>query len=460
MLEPLTFAEVAAVTGGKLEGIDESLTFNSVSTDTRTLEPGALFVALKGENFDGHSYVPQALAKGALAVVVSTPIENTPCIEVGDTLAALQAIARLSRENFTGPVVGVTGSVGKTTTKDMLALALSPLGPVHKTPANLNNEIGLPLTILTAPPDTKALVLEMGMRGLGQIAELAMVSKPTVGVITGIGVTHMELLGSKANIANAKGELFEALNESGVAIYPATDEFAAELKAKSKAPSLTVALDAEADIRATNLKFTAGTWDAEVTGPWEGTTSLHVPSPGRFNVQNALLAIAAATHVGVDPQAAAKAIEGYSPGAMRLETLVATSGATVLSDCYNAAPDSMSGALETLMQTQPTASGGKRIAVLGEMRELGEYADEGHALVGRAIAKLKPEMLVLVGAEKMRKMSAAAIAGGFSTDHIHYFDSSGQAATGIKFIVQNGDVVLVKGSRGVAMESIVEALVS
>lgn len=459
MLEPLTFAEAAAVTDGKLEGIDGSLTFHSVSTDTRTIEAGALFIALKGENFDGHSYVPQALAKGALAVVVSTPIEGAPCIEVPDTLAALQAIARLSREKFPGPVVGVTGSVGKTTTKDMLALALSPLGPVHKTPANLNNEIGLPLTILTAPPDTKALVLEMGMRGLGQIAELAVVAKPTVGVITGIGVTHMELLGSKANIAQAKGELFEALDASGVAIYPATDEFATELKAKSKAPSLTVALDAEADIRATDLKFTSGTWDAEVTGPWGGSVSLHVPSPGRFNVQNALLALAVATHVGVEPQAAAKSLEGYQPGSMRLETLVATSGATVLSDCYNAAPDSMSGALETLMQTAP-ATGGKRIAVLGEMRELGDYADEGHALVGRAIAKLKPEMLVLVGAEKMRKMSAAAIAGGFPLDNIHYFDSSGQATAGIKFIVQNGDVVLVKGSRGVAMESIVEALVS
>jgi UDP-N-acetylmuramoyl-tripeptide--D-alanyl-D-alanine ligase len=458
MLEPLTLAEVAAVTGGKLEG-DGALTFASVSTDSRTLEAGALFLALKGENFDGHAYVAQAIARGAIAAVVSVPMEGIACIEVTDTLAALQAIARLSRAKFTGPVIAVTGSVGKTTTKEFLALALSPLGTVHKTPANLNNEIGLPLTILTAPPDTKALVLEMGMRGLGQIAELAAIAKPTVGVITGIGVSHIELLGSRENIAQAKGELFEALTTDGLAVLPAADDFATVLKAKSQAPVRTVALETEGDVWATNLKFEAGSWTADVTGPWEGSISLHVPSPGKFNVQNALLAIATAVHLGVDPAAATKAIEGYQPGSMRLETLSATSGATVLSDCYNAAPDSMAGALETLMQTAPGA-GGKRIAVLGEMRELGPYADEGHALVGRAIAKLKPEMLVLVGAEKMRKLSAAAIAGGFPLDNIHYFDSSGQAAAGVRFIVQNGDVVLIKGSRGVAMESIVEALVS
>jgi UDP-N-acetylmuramoyl-tripeptide--D-alanyl-D-alanine ligase len=457
MLNPLTLAQVAEATGGKLEG-DGSLVFTSVSTDSRSIQPGALFVALTGENFDGHEYVAQALAKGALAAVVSVPMEGIACVEVPDTLRALGDIARESREGFSGPVIAVTGSVGKTTTKELLALALSPLGVVHKTPANLNNEIGLPLTILSAPPDTKALVLELGMRGLGQIAQLAAICWPTVGVITGIGMSHVELLGSQENIARAKGELFEALDPKGLAVFPATDAFASVLKGKLFAPALTVALDADADVRASNLVFSGGGWDADVATPW-GSTPLRVPSPGKFNVQNALLALAVAGNLGVDIAAAAKAIGEYQPGAMRLESLTSSVGATVLSDCYNAAPDSMAGALETLMLAEPGA-GGKRIAVLGEMRELGTYADEGHALVGRTIAKLKPEMLVLVGDEKIRKMSAAAIVGGFSPEHIHYFATSAQAAAGVKFIIQKGDIVLVKGSRGIAMESIVEALLS
>jgi UDP-N-acetylmuramoyl-tripeptide--D-alanyl-D-alanine ligase len=453
----MTLGEVAAVTGGKLEG-DPALVFTSVSTDSRTVEAGALFVALRGDSFDGHNYVAQALTKGAVAAVVSVPMDGIACIEVSDTLSALQAIARLSRENFAGPVVGVTGSVGKTTTKDLLALALRPLGPVHKTPANLNNEIGLPLTILSAPPETKALVLEMGMRGPGQIAELAAIAKPTVGVVTGVGMSHVELLGTQEAIAQAKGELFEALGETGLAVFPATDTFAETLKSKSKAPARTVALETDADVWATDLSFVDGKWSATVTLGGE-TAPLLVPSPGRFNVQNALLAIAAATHCGVSLSDACAAIADYTPGAMRLETLEATCGATILSDCYNAAPDSMAGALETLLQTPPGA-GGKRIAVLGEMRELGSYAAEGHALVGRAIAKLRPEMLVLVGEENIRKMSAAAIAGGFPLESIHYFDSAIGASAGVKFIVARGDVVLVKGSRGIAMESIVEALLS
>ncbi len=457
MLSPLTLSQVAEATGGKLEG-DGTLIFTSVSTDSRTVEPGALFVALIGESFDGHQYVAQALAKGAVAAVVSVPMDGIACVEVSDTLRALGDIARASREGFTGPVIGVTGSVGKTTTKELLALALSPLGVIHKTPANLNNEIGLPLTILSAPPETKALVLEMGMRGLGQIAELAAMCWPTVGVITGIGMSHVELLGSQESIARAKGELFEALDPKGLAVYPATDAFASVLKGKLFAPALTVALDADADVRATDLVFSGGGWDAQVTSPW-GSAVLRVPSPGKFNVQNALLALAVAGSLGVDLKAAAEAIATYQPGAMRLEPLVSSVGATILSDCYNAAPDSMAGALETLMQAE-LGEGGKRIAVLGEMRELGEYADEGHALVGRTIAKLKPEMLVLVGDEKIRKMSAAAIAGGFSPEHLHYFATSQQAASGVKFIVQKNDVVLVKGSRGLAMESIVEALLS
>lgn len=457
MLNPITLGQVAEATGGALSG-DADLTFTSVTTDSRAVEPGSLFVALVGEKFDGHAYVAQALAKGAVAAVVSTVMEGIPHVTVSDTTVALGQIARKSRDGFSGPVIGITGSVGKTTAKELLALALSPTFSVHKTPENNNNEIGLPQTILAAPPETTALVLEMGMRGLGQIADLANIAAPTVGVVTGVGVTHIELLGTRENIATAKGELLDALTAEGLAVFPATDDFAETLRAKVSGKTLTVALDGPADLSATNLRAEGAGWRADVSTPW-GTLDLFVPSPGRFNVQNALLALAVSGAQGVSLADSGNAIAGYAPTKMRLEVLQTPNGATVLSDCYNAAPDSMAGALETLMQTQP-GTGGSRIAVLGEMRELGAYSDEGHALVGRAVGRLKPEMLVLVGAEPTRKISAAALAEGFPLDHVHYFENTLQAAEAMKFLVQKGDLVLVKGSRGVQMEGIVEALVS
>ena len=279
-------------------------------------------------------------------------MEGLPHVTVKDTTVALGQIARSSRDGFSGPVIGITGSVGKTTAKELLALALSPKFSVHKTPENHNNEIGLPQTILSAPPETTALVLEMGMRGLGQIADLSRIAAPTAGVVTGIGVTHIELLETRENIATAKGELLESLTADGLSVFPATDDFAEALRAKSKGTILTVALDGPADLSATNLRAEGAGWRADVSTPW-GALDLFVPSPGRFNVQNALLALAVAGSLGVPlAEDAGKAIASYAPTKMRLEVLQTPNGATVLSDCYNAAPDSMAGALETLMQTE------------------------------------------------------------------------------------------------------------
>lgn len=464
MLRDITLDEVVEVTGGALvDGPDKTIvsgeeTVTSVSTDTRTVQPGALFVALRGEKHDGHTYLDAARDAGATALLVDRALHGPllPHVVVGDTTHALGDVARYVRDAFSGPVVGVTGSVGKTTTKEMIAAVLEANFSVLKSEANHNNEIGVPQTIFKLEPSHSAVVLEMGMRGLGQIRRLCEIGAPTVGVITGVGLSHVELLGSREKIAEAKGELFELLPADGVAVYPAADEFAAALRARFKgAAAYGCAIDAPAEVRATDVTRHENGWRFTAETPW-GKTKLFVPSPGRFNVLNALYAVAVGGHLGVPLDSIARALLRWSPPPMRLETVATPKGATVLSDAYNAAPDSMVGALETLRET-PVGAGGKRIAVLGEMRELGEFAGEGHAIVGRAVAKNAPDMLVLVGPLTGR-IAAAARVDGFPMDRIHAFENTAEAALIVPAIVQAGDAVLVKGSRALTMEQIVAAL--
>ncbi len=476
MLRPLTLDEIAEVTGGGVVGSSPTppthdagdLTVTSISTDTRTIQPGALFVALRGENFDGHAFLQAAADAGAAAFVTDRVLKDgepkLPHVVVTDTLRALGDIARLSRDGFTGPVIGVTGSVGKTTTKEMLAGVLGATFNVHKSAANHNNEIGVPQTIFDMEPTHTALVVEMGMRGAGEIRRLCEIAAPTIGVITGIGTSHIERLGSREAIADAKGELFQMLPPDGVAIYPADDPYANDLAAKFAGRKVTVRqLPPEVPARAdryvvasdvarqdNGYRFTVTTADA--------TQKFFLPSPGEFNIKNTLLAVAVGEVLEVSLDAMARALNRFQPPPMRLETLLSPSDVTVLSDAYNAAPDSMIGALKTLRDA-PVGANGKRIAVLGEMRELGAFADEGHLLVGRAAAQLaKPDTLVLIGENDARKIAAGAIAEGFPLDSIHYFDTSEQAAKLIAIIVQPGDAILIKGSRAMAMEQIVKAL--
>jgi UDP-N-acetylmuramoyl-tripeptide--D-alanyl-D-alanine ligase len=263
----------------------------------------------------------------------------------------------------------------------MLAAALGAEFQVQKSAANFNNEIGVPQTIFALEDTHTALVVEMGMRGAGQITELAQIAAPNVGVVTGIGLSHIELLGSQDAIAGAKGELLQSLPKSGAAIFPATDKYAARLRSLCACPVLTVAIDDAAEVRATNLTRHEKGWRFTVETPW-GREKMFLPSPGRFNVQNALLAIAAAGHLGVSLTGIARALLRFTPPAMRLEVVTTPGGVTIIADMYNAAPDSMAGALETLRET-PTGAGGRRVAVLGEMRELGNFAAEAYQSVGR-----------------------------------------------------------------------------
>ena len=450
----LTLREAAAALGAPLPAEDLPLT--SLSTDTRTLQPGALFVALKGENFDGHDYVVQATGAGAVAIVADYNVAAfVPVLVAKNTTTALGDLARAVRQKFTGPVIGITGSIGKTTTKELTATLLETMFSVTKSGANFNNEIGVPQTVFGASETSTAWILEMGMRGAGQIAELARISQPTVGIITGIGLSHIELLGSRQAIANAKAELFEALPSDGISIFPATDDFAQTLETKSRGRVLRVALDTKADVQATDISRHETGWRFTIHSPW-GTQKAFLPSAGRFNIQNALLGIAAGGALGIPLDSLAKALLRFEPPAMRLETLTATCGATIIADCYNAAPDSMVGALQTLSET-PISGSGKRIAVLGEMKELGRFAEEAHRMVGRVAAKLKLDLLVLVG-EQTTFLSAAAVAEGFDRNNVFYFEKTQQAAEAIAFIAQNGDVILAKGSRALELERVVKAL--
>ena len=383
----------------------------------------------------------------ATGLVVSETVEapdDIPVVRVADTQVAYGRIARVWRDKFDIPVVGVTGSVGKTTTKEMLAATLSPLGPVLKTAASQNNETGVPKALLQMTDAHKAAVIEMGMRGSGQIEYLCDIARPTVGVVTIIGENHIELLGSLDAIADAKGELLASLPADGVAVINADDPYAAYLIGKTAARVMTWGVTSEADYRADDLAHTDDAWRFSVRG-----VRVEIASASRHDVGNALAALAVAETLGVALPAAAHALAAYTPEDMRMQVLRASGSATVLNDAYNAAPASVRSALHTLTAMRPGQ--GRRIAFLGDMKELGEHGPQAHWDLSNVIAALGGlHALYAVGA------LAAQIPGA-----TEYFPDSAAAAQFAERLLtlEPDDVVLVKGSRAMAMERVVEALI-
>jgi UDP-N-acetylmuramoyl-tripeptide--D-alanyl-D-alanine ligase len=420
-----------------------SIAFPHISTDTRTLQPGDLFVALTGPTTDGHQFIPQALRAGAGGLVVSQQVVaslDTPVLRVPDTEVAYGLLARFWRDRFEIPVVGVTGSVGKTTVKEMLTAALSPLGPILKTAASQNNETGVPKALLQLTSEHKAAVIEMGMRGSGQITYLCGIARPIVGVITVIADNHLELLGSRDAIADAKGELLEALPSDGLAVLNAADPYLPRLQAKTAARVVTYG--DTGDFFAENIFSGEDGWQFTVRG-----VPVHISTLSRHDIGNALAALAVADTLGVPLEAAALALSAYTPPPMRMEIVKTNSGATILNDAYNAAPASVQSALQTLA----TYPGRRKIAFLGDMRELGARADEAHRELGLVIDTLGGiDALYTVGG------LAALIPGA-----VQRFADSAEAARFAReaLPVGTGDVILIKGSRAVAMEKVVQALV-
>lgn len=425
--------------------------FAGVSTDTRTLAPGSLFVALSGERFDGHDFVQEAIRQGAAGLIVSRePIGILPHVAVflvRDTRAAFQDLARFHRRRFHLPVIAVTGSNGKTSTKDMIAAVLSMKLNVLKTEANFNNEIGLSQTLLKIDDAHQAVVVEMGMRGRGEIAELAGIALPTVGVVTNVGETHLERLGSIENIAAAKAELIEALDEEGTAVLNGDDFYARAMSGKTAARVVYYGLNPEAGVRAVDLKTSAQQVSFDCMA---GTISfpVTVPMPGIHNAYNALAAIAVGLELGIEPEKVAQGIRHNAPGKMRLN-IRQYGDITVIDDTYNASPLSMSAAIEVL----GSVAKGRKLAAIGDMLELGAAAHPAHAKVGEHLASVGVEVVVTLG-EMARVAGETALRQGVPVavacrDHV-------EAIGELRHRLLPGDTLLIKGSRGMTMEKLLD----
>lgn len=453
-MKPLPAMRIVTATGAQVLGRAPFGAFSSVSTDTRTLEPGALFVALRGPNHDGHAFLSNAERAGALAAIVDVEgaarnASALPIYIVQDTLKALQDLASAYRRQFDIPVIAITGTVGKTTTKEFCAAILERLGCVIATRENDNNEIGVPQTLFRIEDDTVAVVLEMGMRGAGQIAELARIARPTHAILTGAGKTHAEFFPDGAEgVAKAKGELLEEMREGGPVALPFASPWRETVwAARVRGPVLTFGAEAGADVHVERYAAErAGSRFLLVTPA--GSQDVRLRIPGRHAAVNAAAACCAAIWTGLPLPEAAEALATVEPPAHRLRTLNAPGGFTVVDDCYNAGPESMRAALD-VMRDLPV----RRLAILGDMRELGADAEAEHAALGRAAAETL-DGLVTVG-DLGRIIHDSAVRAGLCAAHA---GSPEEAAILIRARVQPGDAVLVKGSRALALEHAVEEL--
>lgn len=447
-MEPIALAEAADALRARVIGSAEGLV-TSISTDTRRGVQGALFFALRGESADGHQFVAQAFHQGAVGAVVEHEVvgAGAPQLVVADTLGALGDLARFYRERFDIPVVAVTGSVGKTSTKEMIACALGARYHTLASEKNFNNEIGVPHTLFALEHTHQVAVLEMAMRGPGQIARLAEIARPSVGVITNIGLSHMELLGSLQAVASAKAELLESLPPDGIAILPVDDDYFAFLRDRCSCPIITFGVAKPADFRASEPTFSEeGAPRFRING-----VEVSLRAPGVHHVVNAAAACAAAVALGVSLEEAAAQLETYHAPPMRMEILTTKAGITVLNDTYNAAPDSMRAALKTLSLMASTRRQ-RAVAVLGDMKELGDFSQEAHRYVGEMARRYNIALLVTVGKE------AEEVGRTFGGKKAWMFPDTDSAIKQIGNLVQRGDVVLVKGSRAMEMERIVEAI--
>ncbi|MET0894661.1 MAG: UDP-N-acetylmuramoyl-tripeptide--D-alanyl-D-alanine ligase [Acidimicrobiia bacterium] len=455
----LTARDIARITSGELASGSPDAVATSYAIDSRALEPGACFVALVAAR-DGHEYVADAASRGAAVALVSRRVhvgEGSPIalVRVAEPLDGLGALGARARDALDGvPVVGITGSAGKTGTKDLTAAALAGAGAaVHASPGSYNNEAGVPLTLLDAPTDASAIVLEMGARQRGDIAALCAIAHPTVGVITNVGLAHAGRLGGPEGVALTKGELFEALPASGLGILDADDAATASIRARTRA---SVMLVSGRGTDGTDLTATDVVLDAELRPtfrlhtPWgSGTVALGVH--GDHQVINALQAAAVALHLGVAFGAVVTGLESATPAEWRMEVVHGPDGLLVLNDAYNANPSSMAAAVRALAQLD---TAGRRIAVLGEMLELGDLTRVEHERIGRLASELGIDLVVAVGDGTAGLADAARDAG---TTVVTARDAD-DARRALLDLVESNDAVLVKGSRAVGLESVAHAL--
>lgn len=447
-MKAFTLQEAAAALG--LPQMQAQATLADVCTDTRKIQPGSLFVCLRGERFDGHSFASQAAKLGAAVLLVDHPVDaDVPQLVVTDTGKALLQLAGWYRRRFQLPVVGLTGSVGKTTTKEFIALVLGAKYNTLKTQGNLNNEIGVPQMLFRLEDSHTAAVIEMGMNHFGEISRLTRAVAPTVGLITNIGVSHIENLGSRAGILQAKLEILEGMAPDAPLIVNVDNDMLRTVKLGDR-PLLTFAIDDQsADFTATDITE-QGSTTAFTVHHSTFTQPVTIPTVGIHNVYNALAAMAVGYATGVDPAAAAAALANYVPAGMR-QNLVQVGGVQVIEDCYNASPDSMRAALQTLGKLPVH----RRYAVLGAMLELGDYAKEAHTQVGKMAAENGIDGVLAYGADAAYIVEAAKQAG---LENARLFDTKEALAQSLAQQVQSGDGVLFKGSRGMHLEDVMHTV--
>ncbi|MDO9151582.1 MAG: UDP-N-acetylmuramoyl-tripeptide--D-alanyl-D-alanine ligase [Methylotenera sp.] len=445
----MNLSEIASVLNAKHVGTD--VQFTSVGSDSRNIVAGQLFVALKGANFDGNTFAQDALKLGAVAVLVSdASVQAAPRLVVADTRLALGVLAKYWREKFDVPVIAVTGSNGKTTTKEMLTAILSIASNgreyVHATYGNLNNDIGLPLTLLKMNQSHQYAVLEMGMNHLGEIDYLTHIAKPDVALINNAGIAHIGELGSRENIAKAKGEIFAGLKQGGVAVINADSDYAEYWKSlNSQRNVLTFGLKKQADVSAHYQAGDGFSSMALVTPAGELNIKLHVQ--GEHNISNALAASATAYALGISLEDIGRGLESFTGVYGRLERKAGINGAVVIDDTYNANPDSMKAAINVLAQLT-----GKKILVLGDMGELGADAKNMHAEIGAYAKTTGLTTLYCLG-----NLSVETVQNfGQGAEH---FNSPEAIAQAVLPMLETGATVLVKGSRFMQMERVVNLLV-
>lgn len=454
-MEPMNITEITDAVNGKLINYKKDFLIEGINTDSRKIKKGELFIPIIGLNFDGHDFIDKALASGASAVLSQKILSTADFtyILVEDTQTALIKLAAYYRSKFKIPAVAITGSSGKTTTKEMVASVLSESFKVLKNEGNLNNNIGLPMTVFRIEKYHDICVFEMGMNKPGEIESLASVVKPDIAAITNVGTAHIEFLGSRENILNAKKEIFSFFNDDNVAIINGDDDMLATI---SDMPYKVIryGINDNNDLASFNIKQRGDEgmeFSLIIKGKQE---SFFVPLIGIHNIYNALCAIAVGLTMGMDIEKIKNGLAKFVSGKMRMEIFTSKNGIKVINDSYNANPDSTCAAIEVLKDMNCS---GRRVLILADMLELGEYSKQGHISVGEKAAKSKADILITVG-ERAKYISQGALDNGMKEEQIYDFSDNKTVISKLESILMPQDTVLIKGSRVMKLEEIADSL--
>lgn len=459
MKNELTVGKIVEICNGELLCGDENVICSSYTKDTRTITDGDTYIGIKGEKFDGNVFYKDAFSKGANAVILEKDSFildqeydcNKPIILVEDALVALKNMAEYKRKTTEALFVGVTGSVGKTSTRDMIYSVLKEGYKTLKTEGNFNNNIGLPLTLLRLT-DEKAAVIEMGMNALGEIDYLSKITRPQISVITNVGTAHIGELGSRENILKAKLEIQNGMDNQGILIINNDNDLLHQYYLNNKDSIITIGIDNESDFYATNIKLENDHSEFDITYK-NNSYSVYCPVPGKVFVYNSLTAFAVGTLANIEPNKIIKGINNFELTKSRTEIINLKNNKILINDAYNASVDSMKSSLEILKNI----NNGRKIAVLGSMLELGEFSKKLHEEVGIAVIKNNIDILITVGNDA-KYIANAALENGMNKNLVYSFDDNKDAIAKLKEILNNNDAILVKASNGLRFSEIVESL--